>query len=66
MRSNELINPRPKIMLNINPELLDELLKEYTNPQDLMGENGILKQLTKALAKSPGTGIGDWFRRIGS
>jgi hypothetical protein len=32
-----------KIMLNINPELLDELLKEYTNPQDLMGENGILK-----------------------
>ncbi len=29
MRSNKLINPRPKIMLNINPELLDELLKEY-------------------------------------
>jgi putative transposase len=38
-------------MLNINPELLDELLKEYTNPQDLMGENGILKQLTKAIVE---------------
>ncbi len=51
MRSNELINPRPKIMLNINPELLDELLKDYTNPQDLMGETGILKQLTKAIVE---------------
>jgi putative transposase len=38
-------------MLNINPELLDELLKEYTNPQDLMGANGILKQLTKAIVE---------------
>ena len=38
-------------MLNINPELLDELLKEYTNPQDLMGDNGILKQLTKAIVE---------------
>jgi putative transposase len=37
-------------MLNINPQLLDQLLKEYKDPQDLMGENGILKQLTKALA----------------
>jgi putative transposase len=38
-------------MLNIRPELLDELLKEYNNPEDLMGENGILKQLTKALVE---------------
>ena len=38
-------------MLNINPKLLDQLLKEYKDLQDLMGENGILKQLTKALAK---------------
>ncbi len=37
-------------MLNINAELLGELLKEYTNPQNLMFENFILKQLTKALA----------------
>ena len=47
----DAINPRPKIMLNINPEILDELLKEYTNPQDLIGENGILKQLTKAIVE---------------
>jgi putative transposase len=38
-------------MLDIRPELLDELLKEYNNPEDLMGENGILKQLTKALVE---------------
>jgi putative transposase len=38
-------------MLNLNPELLDELLKDYQTPQDLMGEHGILKQLTKALVE---------------
>jgi hypothetical protein len=33
----------------IRPELLDELLKDYQTPQDLLGENGIIKQLTKAM-----------------
>lgn len=33
------------------PEILDELLKGYENPQDLLGEGGILKQLTKALVE---------------
>ena len=33
------------------PELLDELLKGYQNPEDLLGEGGILKQLTKALVE---------------
>jgi putative transposase len=32
-------------------ELIDELLKEYRNPEDLMGEGGIFKQLTKALVE---------------
>lgn len=27
--------------------LLDELLKDYTDPKDLLGEHGVLKQLTK-------------------
>jgi putative transposase len=31
------------------PELIDELLKDYKNPEDLLGEGGIFKQLTKAL-----------------
>src|SRR6266700_1776814 len=31
------------------PELLDELLKDYQTPQDLLGENGIIKQLTKGM-----------------
>lgn len=35
--------------MTIRPELLDELLKDYQNPQDLLGEDGIIKQLTKAM-----------------
>lgn len=37
--------------MTIRPELLDELLKDYTKPEDLVGEGGLLKQLTKALAE---------------
>ena len=33
----------------INPKLLDELLANYQKPEDIIGENGLLKQLTKAL-----------------
>src|SRR5579875_1897574 len=31
------------------PELVDELLKGYEKPEDVIGENGLLKRLTKAL-----------------
>ena len=31
--------------------LLDELLKDYQTPEKILGENGILKQLTKRLAE---------------
>ena len=31
--------------------LLDELLKDYTNPQDILGEHGLLKHLTKRLVE---------------
>lgn len=34
--------------MTFRPELIDELLKDYRNPEDLMGENGIFKQLSKA------------------
>ena len=37
--------------MTFQPELLDELLKGYQNPEDLLGEGGILKQLTKALVE---------------
>ncbi|GAB4240122.1 MAG: hypothetical protein Kow00121_66610 [Elainellaceae cyanobacterium] len=33
------------------PEILDELLKGYQSPEDLLGEGGILKQLTKSLVE---------------
>jgi putative transposase len=32
-------------------ELLDDLMKNYKKPEDLIGENGLLKQLTKALVE---------------
>jgi putative transposase len=35
--------------MGINEKLLDELMKDYKNPEDLLGETGLLKQLTKAL-----------------
>jgi putative transposase len=32
-------------------ELLDDLMKNYKKPEDLIGESGLLKQLTKALVE---------------
>jgi hypothetical protein len=34
----------------ITPELLDQLLANNEKPKDLTGENGLFKQLKKALA----------------
>jgi hypothetical protein len=33
----------------IDLKLIDKLLAEYKKPEDIIGENGLLKQLTKAL-----------------
>ena len=35
--------------MEIKKELIEELLKDYQKPEDVIGENGLLKQLTKAL-----------------
>ena len=35
--------------MTIDTKLVDELLKDYTKPEDLIGETGLLKQLTTAL-----------------
>jgi putative transposase len=35
--------------MEIKKEVLDELIKDYKKPEDLIGEAGLLKQLTKAL-----------------
>lgn len=34
-------------------ELLDELLKDYQKLEDLLGEDGLLQQPTKALVERP-------------
>ena len=33
----------------IDVKLIDKLLADYKKPEDIIGENGLLKQLTKAL-----------------
>src|SRR5256885_9214549 len=33
----------------IDPKLIDKLLADYKRPEDIIGENGLLKQLTKAV-----------------
>lgn len=35
--------------MTINNELVDQLLKDYQSPEDILGENGLLKQFTKAV-----------------
>jgi putative transposase len=37
--------------MEVKQELIDELLKDYQKPEDLIGESGLLKQLTKALVE---------------
>jgi putative transposase len=37
--------------MSIKKELLDELLKNYKKPEDMFGENGVFKQLKKALVE---------------
>jgi transposase-like protein len=37
--------------MTIRPEILDELLQDFKSPEDLVGEGGLLKQLTKALVE---------------
>jgi len=33
----------------ITPEILDEILKDYEKPEDLLSQDGLLQHLTKAL-----------------
>jgi hypothetical protein len=35
--------------MSLRRELIDELLKDYPKPQDVLAKDGLLKQLTKAV-----------------
>ncbi len=37
--------------MEMDKELIDRLLGDYQKPEDLIGENGLLKQLTNALVE---------------
>ncbi len=40
-----------KVVKDLPDDLIDELLAGYQRPEDLIGENGLLKQLTKKLVE---------------
>src|SRR6188474_841897 len=40
-------NRQQETRVTIDNELIDNLLKGYKKPEDIIGENGLLKQLTK-------------------
>ena len=40
-----------RIIMAIKKEILDELMKDYKNPEDMLGPNGILHQLKRALVE---------------
>ena len=37
--------------MSIEKELIDKLIEGYQKPEDIIGENGLLKQLTKAIVE---------------
>jgi hypothetical protein len=39
----------------IRPELLDELLKDYKKPDDLLGQDGLLSNSLKLSLSAPST-----------
>ena len=39
------------VLKALPPDLIDSLLSDYKKPEDLIGEHGLLKQLTKALVE---------------
>jgi putative transposase len=53
---NQPVSKGALIMPPIRPELLDELLQDYQKPEDLLGQDGLLQQLTKALVERALTG----------
>src|SRR5215831_18897850 len=49
MAESNAVNTWTEEALSIRRELIDELLKDYPDPQDILAEDGLLKQLTKAV-----------------
>lgn len=43
--------PKTTTLKTLPADLIDHLLADYKKPQDLIGEDGLLKQLTKALVE---------------
>ena len=46
-----MMTTQSKVAKDWPNDLIDELLKCYQKPEDLIGENGLFKQLTKALVE---------------
>jgi transposase-like protein len=46
---SETEDPRPPELPSNSNELIDQLLKGYQTPEQILGQNGLLKQLTQAV-----------------
>jgi putative transposase len=44
---------RGECPMAIDKKLIDQLLTDYKRPEDIIGENGLLKELTKAILERP-------------
>jgi hypothetical protein len=44
----------------IDKKLIDQLLTNYKKPEDIIGENGLLKELTKAILERALAKEGRW------
>ena len=53
-----------EMIMPITKELLDQLLQEYEKPADLLGDDGVLHQLTKALVERALEGDTDASSRL--
>jgi hypothetical protein len=48
----------------IDVKLIDKLLTDYKKPEDIIGENGLLKQLTQGAAGAGDAGRNDRSSRL--
>ena len=47
----------------IDKKLIDQLLSDYKKPEDIIGENGLLKEVTKAILERDEEKIRRWKQK---
>ena len=50
--------------MEMDKELIDKLLEDYKKPEDIVGENGLLKQLNEGSGRTGAAGRADHASRL--